>query len=166
MQKKINIGDVIGLFGPTGSGKTSFLNSIALEYSETCSISYAFQDSRLLPELSVKENICLPLNKLLGKNQAEQEAEKWISVFQLENLKDKKAANLSGGEAQRVNLARAFARNGQIFLLDEPFSAQDENNKKIILDSIVKIINAGKTVLIVSHSYEDLVFLNCKILKF
>lgn len=160
------IGEITGFFGPTGSGKTTRLNQIAAEFSEKYRISYVFQDSRLLPELSAKKNIFLPLENALDKKMAEEIAEHWIKIFDLELQKNQKAKSLSGGEAQRVNLARAFAWNGDVFLFDEPFSSQDENHKKIIMENIKELSQQKKTIVLVSHNRQDLVDLNCKIVEF
>lgn len=160
------IGEITGFFGPTGSGKTTRLNQIAAEFSEKYKISYGFQDNRLLPELSVKKNISLPLENALDKKKAEEIAEKWMKIFDLELQKNQKAKALSGGEAQRVNLARAFAWNGDVFLFDEPFSSQDENHKKIIMENIKELSQQKKTIVLVSHNRQDLVDLNCKIVEF
>lgn len=160
------IGEITGFFGPTGSGKTTRLNQIAAEFSEKYRISYVFQDSRLLPELSAKKNIFLPLENALDKKMAEEIAEHWIKIFDLELQKNQKAKALSGGEAQRLNLARAFAWNGDVFLFDEPFSSQDENHKKIIMENIRELSLQKKTIVLVSHNRQDLVDLNCKIVEF
>lgn len=160
------IGKVTGFFGPTGSGKTTRLNQIAEEYSDKYKISYAFQDNRLLPDLSVIRNISLPLENFGVKKNAEEIAEKWIKAFDLSLQKNRKTKVLSGGEAQRVNLARAFAWNGDIFLLDEPFSSQDEKHKDIIKKLIKELIAQKKTLIVVSHNKQDLIDLNCNIVEF
>ncbi len=159
------IGKVTGFFGPTGSGKTTRLNQIAEEYSDKYKISYAFQDNRLLPDLSVIRNISLPLENFVVKKNAEEIAEKWIKAFDLSLQKNRKTKVLSGGEAQRVNLARAFAWNGDI-LLDEPFSSQDEKHKDIIKNLIKELIAQKKTLIVVSHNKQDLIDLNCNIVEF
>ncbi len=160
------IGKVTGFFGPTGSGKTTRLNQIAEEYSDKYKISYAFQDNRLLPDLSVIRNISLPLENFVVKKNAEEIAEKWIKAFDLSLHKNRKTKVLSGGEAQRVNLARAFAWDGDIFLLDEPFSSQDEKHKDIIKNLIKELIVQKKTLIVVSHNKQDLIDLNCNIVEF
>lgn len=159
-------GEIVGFYGPTGCGKTTLLNKIASEYSEKYKISYAFQENRLIPELSVFKNIVLPLENEVSEINAKKTADEWIENFDLICQKNKKTKHLSGGEAQRVNLARAFSWNGDIFLLDEPFSAQDEQHKQIISSFIKELKNQNKIILIVSHSRQDLIDLNCRIVEF
>lgn len=149
-------GKCIGFYGPTGSGKTTELNRIAKKGMEGCKISYCFQDNQLLEDLTVLKNIILPLENEMSEATAVETGKNWIKRLDLEVKTDSKCCKLSGGEKQRVSLARAFAFNGDILLLDEPFSAQDELHKKIIKDLIVEQKNAGKTIYLVSHSKEDL----------
>ena len=135
-----------GISGPTGCGKTSILNKIYQECHQYMDVSYVFQESRLLPDISVEKNIQL----------VNSDCEKWLKLFDIYDFKNRKAGLLSGGEAQRVNLARAFAWDGQLYLLDEPFSAQDEMHKQLILDLVKQVHLKGRTVVMVSHDKSTL----------
>lgn len=141
----------IGFFGPTGSGKTTELNRIAKEAAENFSISYCFQDNRLLENLSVLKNVILPLENKYSKAEAEKIARQWINKLDLQNKTDSLASKLSGGEKQRVALARAFSYDGDLFLLDEPFSAQDSFHKDIIFNFIKDLKKQNKKIYLVSH---------------
>lgn len=138
--------EFLGICGPTGCGKTTLLNKIYEALQSEMDISYAFQEPRLIESVSVEKNL-----KLVNK-----EPEAWINTLELTDIRNRKAGVLSGGEAQRVNLARAFCWDGQLYLLDEPFSAQDEKHKQLILDLIAKRHSLGRTVVMVSHDKEVL----------
>jgi len=150
-------GKCIGFFGPTGSGKTTELNRIAKELiTKNETVSYVFQDNQLIENLSVLKNVILPLENKGLNEDTELTALKWIENFKLHGKEEQLCGTLSGGEKQRVGVARAFAYNGNTFLLDEPFSAQDDENKMIIMQYIKSAVSGGKTVYLVSHNKEDL----------
>lgn len=160
----IEYGEIIGFYGPTGCGKTSLLNYINNKYSNEYKISYAFQDNRLISELSALENVMLPIEKIYGKDMGKKIALEYLTVFDLKDKSGQKVNTLSGGELQRVNLARAFAWDGDLYLLDEPFSAQDIEHKKKIIKYIKEKINDKKIFIIVSHNKQDFEDLECKII--
>ena len=163
---RVKKGECIGLFAPTGRGKTTLLNKITEKYAGAGSkISYAFQDNRLILELSAYQNVKIPLENIYTEDKAEKIANYFISQLDLQSVANNKCKKLSGGEKQRVNLARAFAYDGDIFLLDEPFSAQDEKHKKTIFELIENLIPSGKSVIIVSHNKNDLDLLCERIVK-
>lgn len=149
----------IGFFGPTGSGKTTTINKIAKENCENCKVSYVFQDNQLIEKLSVLKNVILPLENSYSKTEAELIALNWLKKMDLEDKQNVLCEKLSGGEKQRVGLARAFAYDGTLFLFDEPFAAQDENHKNLIMNNIKLLKNNGKLIYIVSHHKEDLEYL-------
>lgn len=160
----IKKGEFVGLYGPTGSGKTTLLNEIYKKYIKSHRISYVFQENRLIGHLSCEKNVSLVLENQMSCVNAKNNAGQWLEIFDLSDKRLQTSKKISGGEAQRVNIARAFAWNGEIFLLDEPFSAQDEFHKKIIFEQIQKL-RENHFVVIVSHNYTDLVELGCKIVK-
>lgn len=141
-------GKCIGFFGPTGSGKTTQLNKIAREHG--C-VSYCFQDNCLIENQSVLKNVVLPLENIFARDEAVQVAEKWIRLLDLQDKRDVLCGKLSGGEKQRVGIARAFAYDAEIFLLDEPCSAQDKEHKEIIFQLIIQLKEQGKLIYLVSH---------------
>lgn len=158
---KIREGERLGIFAPTGKGKTTLLNKIAELYCDKIKISYSFQDNRVLKNISAEKNIALVLN---GKNKTK--TEKILKDLDLLAERKKLCKFLSGGELQRVNLARAFAFDGELFLLDEPFSAQDDFHKSAIFDLIEKEISRKyKTLILVSHNRDDLEKICTKIIE-
>lgn len=145
----------VGIFGPTGAGKTSLLNKIINDYADKIKISCAFQDNCLIEEHSVFKNILLPLQNQMSETDAKEKVNTWCQKLDLLQLQNTLCKKLSGGEKQRTNLARAFAYDGELFLFDEPFSSQDENHKNLIKKQILQLRNQ-KTLLIVSHNKNDL----------
>lgn len=168
---QINQGETLGIYAPTGKGKTTLLNYIAQNYYKIIKISYAYQDNRLLLNKTVLQNINFIIPKDKQKNKIIKDTNNKIELLlqdlELQSKKNTPCKFLSGGEQQRVNLARAFAFEPDLFLLDEPFSAQDIEHKKQIC-SIIKnqIVEKNKTMILVSHSRDELKNLCKKIITF
>ena len=172
--------DIIGLYAPTGSGKTTLLNLLSgLTLSNDFNVkgliskipdlkfSYVFQESRLLEHVSVLKNVMLPLTKSMSKLDAEKKAVYYLSKLELGNKLYQKAGNLSGGEKQRVSIARAFVYPSDVLLLDEPFGSQDlTKKKKLIAQTLDLIQTEGKTCIIVSHDKEDLEEMNARLITY
>lgn len=154
---------IIGIFAPTGTGKTTLLNYISENFQ---SVSYAYQDLRLLNLFSPFKNVILPLENKLSKSEAKVKAEKWLNDFELSDKKFLSCEKLSGGEKQRVCLARAFAYPAELLLLDEPFSSQDQEKKEKFLNITKEFIKNGESAcIIVSHDKKDLEKICHKILE-
>ena len=166
---ELKIGECKGISAPTGTGKTTLFNYIAgllpqKEYTITgelviapnLKIAYVFQEPRLIPGLNALKNIMLPLENILEPERAISASRIWLERFKLSNKADALPNNLSGGEQQRVNLARAFAYlaagGDGLLLLDEPFASQDEENAQNI-QSLIKemLFMQKKSALIISH---------------
>ncbi|MBR4791634.1 MAG: ABC transporter ATP-binding protein [Treponema sp.] len=168
---ELKAGECKGISAPTGTGKTTLFNYIAgllpqKEYTITgelvkapdLKIAYVFQEPRLIPGLSALKNVMLPLENILEPERAISASRIWLERFKLSNKANALPNNLSGGEQQRVNLARAFAYLGAttgsegLLLLDEPFASQDEENAQNI-QSLIKemLFMQKKSALIISH---------------
>ena len=166
---ELKIGECKGISAPTGTGKTTLFNYIAgllpqKEYTITgelvkapdLKIAYVFQEPRLIPGLNALKNVMLPLENILEPERAISASRIWLERFKLSNKADALPNNLSGGEQQRVNLARAFAYltagGDGLLLLDEPFASQDEENAQNI-QSLIKemLFMQKKSALIISH---------------
>ena len=168
---ELKTGECKGISAPTGTGKTTLFNYIAgllpqKEYTITgelvkapdLKIAYVFQEPRLIPGLSALKNVMLSLENILEPERAISASRIWLERFKLSNKADALPNNLSGGEQQRVNLARAFAylaartQNNALLLLDEPFASQDEENAQNI-QSLIKemLFMQKKSALIISH---------------
>lgn len=165
---QINQGETTGIYAPTGKGKTTLLNYIAQTYYKKIKISYAYQDNRLLQNKTVFQNLnfIIPKEKHQNSRDISTKIEQLLQNFDLLHIKNTPCKLLSGGEQQRVNLARAFAFNPELFLLDEPFTAQDVTHKTQLFSIIQQcIIEKNKTMILVSHNFDDLKTLCKKIIN-
>lgn len=157
---------VTAVIGKNGSGKTTLLRILAgLEKKvsgEVVSgnrIAYVFQEDRLVPTLTALENIALVLDK-----ERRGEALKFLRAVGLEAEADSLPAALSGGMRQRLSLARAFAYDGDLLLLDEPFSALDDEWRQKMTDAVREYAQT-RPVVLVTHDPSDVEYLQCKTVK-
>jgi len=170
-------GECLAVVGPSGAGKTSLLNclcgiaiprsgSVRVDEVEVTDlglskrttfrlrrIGMVFQFGDLLPELSALENVALPL-RLMGtsRREAERRAEAWLERLGLDGRSDAHPETLSGGEIQRVGIARALAHEPCLILADEPTGALDEDNSVRIMTLLVGAAKElAATVVIATH---------------
>ena len=144
---------ITAILAPSGSGKTTLLTQIALTNPE---VSFLFQEPRLLPSLTVFQNVFLPLFNIYEAKKAEEIAEKYLKATGLFERKDEKTQNLSGGEKQRIAMARSFAFPSKILLLDEAFQSLDEKIKKSLGQTLKKLLSESpKTVIFVTHEKSE-----------
>ena len=152
----VNKGEKIALMGPSGSGKTTVLKLIGNQLQPASGkvichankIGYMFQEPRLVPWLTAAENV----NLVLGDTpETLPQAIKWLESIGLGDAVNKYPSELSGGMQQRTALARTLAYDPDLLLLDEPFSALDEDMAENIL-SLVKAYTRDKTVILVTHN--------------
>jgi NitT/TauT family transport system ATP-binding protein len=164
----INIkeGEIIAIVGPSGCGKSTLLSIIAnldnnyngiIKKSDNLKIAYMLQNDALLSFLTIYENATLGLKI---QNEINDYNLKYVDyLFKLYNLNEFKnnyPYNLSGGMRQRVALIRTLALKPDLLLLDEPFSALDEQSRLLISDDVYKIIKKEKkTVILITHSIEE-----------
>jgi len=177
----INKGDFISIVGPSGAGKTTFLNILGTidDYDKNLKtsilfsgtditklnddklssfrnkeIGFIFQFHQLLPELTAKENILLP--SMIGKNNEKtslNNLNKLSKILDIESILEKKPEFISGGEKQRVAVARALINSPSILLADEPTGNLDSKNAEII-QKLFKKINKelNLTIILVTHN--------------
>lgn len=154
---------IITILGESGSGKTTLLNCIAgltpFEGSITKKkCSYVFQTPRLVPNLTVKENL-----KLVCKD--ENKINDMLAKVHLEDKAESFPIKMSGGQAQRVSLARAFLFDSDVILMDEPLSSLDLRLKKEITDLFLSIWHEDKrTAIYVTHDIDEAVYISHRIL--
>jgi len=172
----IEEGGIITIFGESGSGKSSILNLIAgylkpqrgsiivagsevnkFNEVQACkyrngSIGFIHQAFNLLPKLSAKENIMLP-SIIAGEKvtSAEKRAKELMEYLKIDHRDNHFPYQMSGGEQQRIAIARALTNNPDVILADEPTGNLDAKNSEIVKKLLKKIADDGKTILIVTH---------------
>jgi len=172
-------GDAISIIGPSGTGKSTLLyilgaldpptsgevtldgrNPFTLsdkdvsEFRNT-EVGFVFQDHCLLPQCTVLENVLIPTMVGADKNGAELRAKQLIDQVGLSHRLDHRPGELSGGEKQRVSIARAMIRDPKLLLCDEPTGNLDRHTALQVADLLVEINRTSKNILIVvTHSAE------------
>lgn len=176
----ISKGDMVAIMGKSGSGKTTLLNIIGgLEsidkgtylfngkdvsrFSEKellkfrrKNISFIFQNFALINEYSVMDNILLPLKYRYRNIDKEKlaSARELLDKLDIAYVCDQKIDNLSGGEKQRIAIARSLISNTNVILADEPTGALDEKSGYMIMELFKQMKNIGKTIIIVTHDID------------
>jgi putative ABC transport system ATP-binding protein len=171
-------GDTFAIVGPSGSGKTTLLGLCAgLDRATSGSVilngiqldglsedkradvrnqyvGFIFQNFQLIPTLTALENVMVPL-ELRGDKSAEAVAREWLNKVGLSSRLDHYPAQLSGGEQQRVCIARAFSNHPKILFADEPTGNLDADNAAGIVDLIFELNRtSGTTLVLVTHDQE------------
>lgn len=179
----IERGEFVCIIGHSGCGKTTILNVLAgLESPSAGNVivdgrevkgpgldrGVVFQSHALMPWFSVLENVCFAVrSRWPDKSRAEIEAQatEYLTMVGLAHALKKKPAELSGGMKQRVGIARAFAIQPKMLLLDEPFGALDALTRGTIQDELLKIVQATQqTVFMITHDVDEAILLADKVL--
>lgn len=171
----IHEGEVVSIIGPSGSGKSTFLRCLNLLEKPTSGkvifkgvdladesidvdmhrqkIGMVFQLFNVFPHMTVLENITLApiLERKISKAQAEDQAVELLKRVGLLDKKNEYPTRLSGGQKQRLAIVRALAMEPDVMLFDEPTSALDPEMVKEVLDVIKSLVEAGMTIVIVTH---------------
>ncbi len=170
-------GEVLAMMGPSGSGKSTLLHCLAgilvpdsgdvhidAERLDTMSekqrsslrrdrFGFVFQFGQLVPELTAEENVALPL--LLGgtgRREALRVARTWFERLQLGGLERHRSGEMSGGQAQRVALARGLVANPEVLFADEPTGSLDSLTGELVMDLMTSVAREeGTTVVLVTH---------------
>jgi putative ABC transport system ATP-binding protein len=170
-------GEILAVMGPSGSGKSTLLHCLAgilvpdageirfagrrldtLREGERSALrrdrfGFVFQFGQLVPELTAQENIALPL-LLSGVRRAEAltRASSWFQRLELQGLEHRRSGELSGGQAQRVALARGLVARPQILFADEPTGSLDSLTGEHMMDLLSSVAKEqGTTVILVTH---------------
>ena len=172
----ITRGETLVIVGPNGAGKSTLLLVLArlikpdsgeiifdgnplaqinsLDYRRR--ISFVFQ-APLLMDMSVEGNVALGLKfRGVSKDETQARVMKWLKQLGIESLAKRRAGELSGGEAQRVSLARAFVLEPELMLLDEPFSSLDPPTRAKLLDDLSALLTKDhRTAIFVTHNLKE-----------
>ena len=149
---------ITALLAPSGAGKTTLLKAISKQEKKS---SFLFQNPRLLPWKTVFENLTLPLeNTNLSKEEIIQRGNYFLSKVGLLDRKSDFPKNLSGGEKQRVAMARSFAYPSSLLLMDEAFQSQDLGLKLKLMEDFLQLSKSeNKTVILVTHDIREAICL-------
>ena len=181
---EIATGEIVGLLGPSGCGKSTLLNivagldeqyegtvtiqgkSIAEQIDRGFRVAYVFQEARLMPWRTLRQNIEFVLEASdFPRTEWAGRIDKVLSLVELSKFADFFPLQLSGGMQQRASIARAFAIEPDILLMDEPFSALDELTARRLRQSLLNIWAAFRTtILFVSHNAFESTFLGDRVL--
>ncbi|MCX4780751.1 MULTISPECIES: ABC transporter ATP-binding protein [unclassified Streptomyces] len=173
----IHAGEVVAIMGPSGSGKSTLLHCLAgIVTPDSGTITYAgrelsamndaersalrrgefgfvFQFGQLVPELTCVENVALPL-RLTGvkRKQAERTALEWMERLQVDDLGGKRPGEVSGGQGQRVAVARSLVTNPRLIFADEPTGALDSLNGELVMQLLTEAARStNAAVVLVTH---------------
>jgi putative ABC transport system ATP-binding protein len=170
-------GEILAVMGPSGSGKSTLLHCLAgILVPDSGEIwfdgqrldthndewrsalrrdrfGFVFQTGQLVPELTVEENVALPL--LLGgarRATAIAAARRWLDVLGLDGLQQRRSGELSGGQAQRVALARGLVTEPEVLFADEPTGSLDSVTGELVMSLLTASVREhGTTVVLVTH---------------
>ena len=161
----IEPGRVTALLGPSGSGKTSLLRLLAgldvpdqgrVEGLPETGPAYVFQDHRVIPWLNVEENVAFALPEDWPEGKRLKAIEESLSLTRLSALRQRRPDALSGGQAGRIDLARALATGRQLMLLDEPFKGLDLELKLDLISDFGNIMSySERTAVLVTHDLDE-----------
>ena len=181
----IDEGEIVVILGPSGGGKTTLLNLLSgldrktkgkifyqgkdiSKYTDTKmtrfrkkNLGFIFQTYNLLENLNVLENV--KVGSKLGKNK--NDVDEIIKTVGLSKHKKKAIYELSGGEQQRVSIARAIAKNPKVMFCDEPTGALDEKTGKKVLKSLIEINEKYKTTMIIITHNPGIALIGDRVLK-
>ena len=170
-------GEIVAVMGPSGSGKSTLLHCLAGilvpgqgevwycgQRLDTLSddrrsalrrdkFGFVFQSGQLVPELTAEENVALPL-LLSGarRGPATTAARKWFGTLGLDGLEGRRSGELSGGQAQRVALARGLVANPEVLFADEPTGSLDSMSGELVMELLTAAVREqGTTVVLVTH---------------
>ena len=173
---EVEKGDLLCIVGPTGCGKTTFLNSLTKIYEATSgeilldghpvnpkkdNIAYIFQGNSTMPWLTVEKNVAFGLDiKHVPKERRDELVNKYLEIVGLTKFKDYFPKQLSASMLQRVSIARAFATEPELLLMDEPYGQLDIELRFKLEDELIKLWEmTGTTVIFITHNIEEAVYL-------
>lgn len=174
-------GELLCVVGPTGCGKTTFLNCLTHIYdltagqilmdgkpvnAKTSNIAYIFQGDSTMPWLTVAQNVAFGLNiKHTPPKQRDELVDKYLDIVGLTKFRNYYPKQLSSSMLQRVSIARAFATEPELLLMDEPYGQLDIELRFHLEDELIRLWKeTGTTVIFITHNIEEAVYLAERIL--
>ncbi|MFX0023731.1 MAG: ABC transporter ATP-binding protein [Candidatus Hermodarchaeota archaeon] len=172
---EIEKGKIITVMGPSGSGKSTLLNILGamdkptsgevlinnieigalperkLSNYRKSQVGFIFQNFYLLPNLNVIDNVLVPVVPFGIKEKHRKKAQELLEIVGLGDRANSKVSKLSGGESQRVAVARALINEPKLILADEPTGNLDTETGKSIVELLIRLAESGKTLIIVTH---------------
>ena len=163
-------GQFLCIVGPSGCGKTTLLRILAgLEEPTSGGVDFTiadegkplrsvvFQEQGIFPWMTVLQNTAFGLKvRGIGRSEREKQAGAYLDMLGLTQFSDAYPRQLSGGMRQRVNIARAFANDPAILLMDEPLASLDEQTKLLVQDDLLRLWEGShKTVVYITHSLDE-----------
>ena len=181
MDFDVEEGDLLCVVGPTGCGKTTFLNSLTKIYDITegqilldgrevdpkvNNMAYIFQGNSTMPWLAVEKNVSFGLDiKKVPSARKKELVDKYLDIVGLTEYRNYYPNQLSSSMLQRVGIARAFATEPELLLMDEPYGQLDIELRFKLEDELVKLWQMTKTtVIFITHNIEEAVYLGNKIM--
>ena len=176
---KVQEGEFICIVGPSGCGKTTLLRIAAgLESPSEGSVtiqrrdatrpltSMMFQETSVFPWMTVRANVAYGLQlRGVPRREIDPVVDHFLTLMKLERFADAYPYQLSGGMKQRVSVARAFANDPEVLLMDEPFAALDEQTKIVLQEELLRIWGeTRKTVIFITHSIDEALVLSDRVL--
>lgn len=178
---EVKKGEFLCIVGPTGCGKTTFLNSLTKLYQPTSgeilinnepvdlnkhSVAYIFQEYSTMPWLTVEENVRFGLEiKHTAKEIVDQKVNEYLDIVGLTKYRNYYPDQLSASMLQRVVIARAFATEPELLLMDEPYGQLDIELRFKLEDELLNLWKRnGTTVIFITHNIEEAVYLGERIL--
>ncbi|MBS6956198.1 MAG: ABC transporter ATP-binding protein [Enterocloster asparagiformis] len=177
----IKKGEFVCVVGPTGCGKTTFLNLLSCLIEPTegkllidgqpadpkkHDIAFVFQEPSSFPWLNVEQNIEIGMKiKKIPEKERKERVERMISLMGLEQFRKSYASQLSVSTEQRMVIARAFAMNPDLLLMDEPYGQMDIKMRFYLEDEVIRLWReTGTTVVFITHNIEEAVYMAERIL--
>lgn len=174
-------GEFLCVVGPTGCGKTTFLNTITTLYEATSGsitiddspvelnkhrLAYVFQEYSTMHWLNVEQNVAFGLDiRKMDKKQAAERVDRVLDMVGLQSYRNYYPRQLSASMLQRVVIARAFATEPELLLMDEPYGQLDIGLRFKLEDELIQLWKkTGTTVIFITHNIEEAVYLGEKIL--